>query len=678
MKARQLALSTTRKRGTKFPVFTVAASTVALLGALSAPQALAYTVSHDFSLDDVQRGWWGYTYAQTPGIVCTWCTPMIDKKTGDALYPVEHTFGFEVVDFVGAGDKVIDWDWEEGFAGNFVDADTGETGLAVANVDTAVFKAPYPYGTWLEGLGANSVKASTENYSVMEHVLSCFETLPYFYADPVTGVQAVLEDPETGLPIFDCSIGELDDVLLEVVDGVPTVPLGVDPDGSPSIPPNESTILNDIAVSDDYSVTKKDDGKALYRFGTAVKRPVDMRMYAAMPLPAAWKVPGANYEVTSAYLTVKHTVTNNPNDQIRPEDMENEAAKGHKPGYTDTGGGYWVSDMDCYEGDGHFIPQGTVFKTPRFEAPPSGDVPVATFSEDLSEGLTNAWLTTIDREPFEFSYDTDGDGSADVSSPLPDDTLGTLLSGPRWRLLPPKFGQDMPGLDIPLIPCSEVPFDSFNLKYTHGELTETIIDLLDWEEVCYPDWPNPGDYTCVPESPLSTSEGWVDYTQNPQNDPLVHRADGTPISVNGAPLTEDFDVTVYIKGDKKAVRLYSATLDIEYTGEVVDTDGDGVNDDVDNCPADLRMPTRRTATATALETSATTARSTRIRTSWTPTVTASATPACQATIWTATACRTTWTIARPFPTPVSKTAMGTPTAMLATRCRTFLIPKPTA
>jgi hypothetical protein len=369
-----------------------------------------------------------------------------------------------------------------------------------------------------------------------------------------------------------------------VVDGeVTDIPLAV---GLPTMPPNESTLLNDLAVSNDYSLSLKDDGKAKYRFGTGYKKPTDMRMYARMPLPAEWKAPGANYAVTKAYLTIKHTITNNPNDQIRPEDMENEAARGAKPGYTDTGGGYWVSDRECYEGDGHLIPAGTVLKTPLFiDGPVDSPMPL---SEDLEEGLTNAWYTTIDREPFEFSYDTDGDGSSDVSSPVPDDTLGTLLSGPRWRLLPPKFGQDLPALDIPLIECSEVPFDSANIKYTHGELAETTIDLLDWAEVCYDDWPNPGDYTCVPDSPLSNSEGWVDYTKNPQNILAFIRGDGTPISVNGAPLTEDFDLVVYVKGDKKAVRLYSATLDIEYVGEPpvgTDTDGDGVNDDVDNCPA---------------------------------------------------------------------------------------------
>ena len=124
MKACKSARSTTRNRRKELLTFTVAASTVALLGVLSAPQAMAYTVTHDFTSADVQGDWNGATAGQVPVLICTSCPPMIDKKTGDTLYPVESVFGFEVVDFVGAAGKVIDWDWAEGWAGDFVDADT--------------------------------------------------------------------------------------------------------------------------------------------------------------------------------------------------------------------------------------------------------------------------------------------------------------------------------------------------------------------------------------------------------------------------------------------------------------------------------------------------------------------------------------------------------------------------
>ena len=42
--------------------------------------------------------------------------------------------------------------------------------------------------------------------------------------------------------------------------------------------PNENTVTQDIAASSDYSVTLKDDGKLLYRWGNLIKRPTDVRM----------------------------------------------------------------------------------------------------------------------------------------------------------------------------------------------------------------------------------------------------------------------------------------------------------------------------------------------------------------------------------------------------------------
>jgi hypothetical protein len=54
--------------------------------------------------------------------------------------------------------------------------------------------------------------------------------------------------------------------------------------------PNESTITENIAVSNDYSVTLKDDGKLLYRWGNEIKKPNDIRMEAELGLPDEWKV----------------------------------------------------------------------------------------------------------------------------------------------------------------------------------------------------------------------------------------------------------------------------------------------------------------------------------------------------------------------------------------------------
>ncbi len=153
-------------------------------------------------------------------------------------------------------------------------------------------------------------------------------------------------------------------------------------------------------------------------------------------------------------------------------------------------------------------------------------------SADLTEGLTNGWYTTTDRDPFE-----------------PDPETGI---GPRWRLKANKFGQDIPGLEIPLIECSPVPFTSANIKYNVGDVTVTEINLLDFEDDA---------------SPLNTSLGWIDAGQNPINlpseDPALAAAG---ISINGLPLTDDFDLAVYIKGDKKPTTIYDAVLEIVYEG----------------------------------------------------------------------------------------------------------------
>ena len=108
--------------------------------------------------------------------------------------------------------------------------------------------------------------------------------------------------------------------------------------------PNDKTDMqNNVALSTDYSVQLKDDGKPLYGWGGIHKRPNDMRLYAKLALPAEWKVgrwPQSMISVTKAQLVVEHWVTNNPNDQLRPEDLENEAATGRKPSYTRTESGH--------------------------------------------------------------------------------------------------------------------------------------------------------------------------------------------------------------------------------------------------------------------------------------------------------------------------------------------------
>ena len=156
----------------------------------------------------------------------------------------------------------------------------------------------------------------------------------------------------------------------------------------------------------DYGMTKKDDGKPLYRFGNFVKRPNDIRLYAKMHCRRHGRTEGADYKVTSAKLIIDHLITNNPNDQIRPEDMENEGATGRKPVYGD-GSGNWLSNRLCYEGDGDEIPLGTIFKKMNAAIPvpadgiilPADGTPYP-YSSDLVGGFSNGWYTSTDRDPF--------------------------------------------------------------------------------------------------------------------------------------------------------------------------------------------------------------------------------------------------------------------------------------
>ena len=439
-------------------------ASVGLLGlsiALVAVPALQAQVTiyksdiHVFTLDDLLGDFEGTVYGDDPtilclGPVCDGEQPILDSS-GVTLYPIDNTFTFDVTDFVGAEEKPRDGVYEEGWIGEVEEA--GEVvGVMISNAVTQTLKSGNPKGTWCAGLGGGSVKCSTEHFTVLEHVLTCDETVPYFYYDPITGLPSD--------PIWE-ACEELEVIADEVI---------------ADLDPNENSVVDDIAVGADYSVTVKDDGKPLYRWGTLVKRPTDVRLYARIPLPAEWKEPGAVFQVNRAQLWIEHTVTNNPNDQVRPEDFENEAARGQLPRYVEQPDGTWVSEVDCYQGNGTFIPAGTVLRNPAFAR---ADAP----SSDLREGFTNAWYTTIDRDPF------DWDLVADV--------------GPRWRLQANKFGQDIPGLEIPDVTCSEPPFAKGNIRYEVGELTITKLNLLDWE----------GD------SPLALSTGWFAYLDGSDGDP---------------------------------------------------------------------------------------------------------------------------------------------------------------
>ena len=48
-------------------------------------------------------------------------------------------------------------------------------------------------------------------------------------------------------------------------------------------------------------------------------------------------------------------------------------------------------------------------------------------------------------------------------------------------------------------------------------------------------------------------------------------------------MSSDFDLAVYVKGDAKSTAVFNAQLLIEYGDQELDTDGDGVPDNADNC-----------------------------------------------------------------------------------------------
>lgn len=436
------------------------------------------------------------------------------------------------------------------------------------------------------------------------------------------------------------TVGAVDignDGTLDVVDSFLNG-YGGEADLTDLLEPNESSVTYNIAYGQDYSVTLKDDGKLLYRWGEAVKRPNDIRMEVNIDLPEEWTVDedgngiadsledGSNgFVVTKAELIVTHTITNNPNDQIRPEDYENEAAIGRLPSYyivtdpDDAANTLWVSPVDTYNGLGDALPSyfvldeagqidmsvvgGTAVYNPDGElvgyrnedaegnavgtvlrdmslvaAAAAADLDFST--ADLAEGFTDSWYTSTDREPFEWSYDMyPDDPYANVFVSFTDAETAaaegyyedSLVSGPRWRLTPNKFGQDLPGLEIPLEPNSEPPFQSDNIKYDTGELTTTTINLLDWEG----------------ESPLATSEGWMvidptrlDLDADGVIDAGWSAVNGTlgagdamptglilsAVTPNGTVLEQNvFDTAIYVKGDRQdAADLYDMQLVVEY------------------------------------------------------------------------------------------------------------------
>ena len=352
--------------------------------------------------------------------------------------------------------------------------------------------------------------------------------------------------------------------------------------------PNDKTdVNNNLALSTDYSVQLKDDGKALYGWGTIHKRPNDVRLYASLPLPDGMEGPGAttsslpkpSWSSATTSPTTRTTRYARRTSRTRPpRDASLPTGSRARSGCLTRCGS---PPRSCYEGDSDLIDTeignvdptffgvGTIFKNtmPFASAPtrrPTDDRISLPAVLGPAGGITNAWYTTVDRGPFEWSYDTDGDPTTcrtlSAAGWRIRASVGDLVSGPRWRLRPNKYGQDLPGLEVAIEPstgggtdgadCYAPPFESALIKYPVGEPTITEINLLDWESAT--------------TSPLQFSSGWVDVTQNG-----VLKLAGTnnwscPTRPTACPCRMTSTSPIYIKGDRKPTAVYDAYLEIDY------------------------------------------------------------------------------------------------------------------
>jgi len=276
---------------------------------------------------------------------------------------------------------------------------------------------------------------------------------------------------------------------------------------------------NPLVLGTDYSYKLKDDGKYLFRWGNTNKSPTEVRLYTQIPLPEGFV--GGNYTVTKASLTFKHRISNSPNDQIRPEDFENEGATGILPQYYVVGN-QWFSSVDSVAGDGSPIPAGTLLAD--FDNPVVMDFDGDGVA-DYTDYMTNAWYTTLDRDPW--------------GGP-----------NPRYRLKSSKYGQDLPGVEMD--------------QDTTGDLTTTTIDLLTIHD------------EETGEIVLQNSDNWGDYLDvNPLKGDLVDDEQ----TIDDCELSNNLDLMMYVKGEYKGLEVYDVQLRIDYIGGV--DEGEPVAEEID-------------------------------------------------------------------------------------------------
>ena len=503
-----------------------------------------YQGIHIFSTADITVTRTGETVASLGALAFDRTAPKsYEGFEGINFYPINSEFGVDLIDGEIVSKTLDDGEYGEGWAADITDGFT-RIGLAIADSPTFTFDVtpggesliptelfgeitPNVFGT---RFADGNTKASSEKYSVMEYMVT-----KNLGGVPLDNELTILSlNPAYNGKTLSQLIAEFDD---QNGDGVEDI--------KDFLEPNETSVTTEIAYSDHYSVVLKDDGKLLYRWGDQVNFPNDVRIEGNIELPDTWKSVNVYnsvrplYAVTDAEFVLHHTITNNPNDQIRPEDIENEDATGRLPSFVvetdyegDVGRTVWVTTEAYYskdfEGDEIFFEAGTVLKDSALADAAAEDPGfLGQLSPDAIDGFTFAYFMITDREPFEAVVED-----------------GEYESGPRWRVKPEKFGQDLPGVIVP--EDATVPTADWVEKYTVGAETQTVLNLLDGDGI----------------TPLAVSAGW----QNNAGD----------ATVNGLNMTDDFDFAVYIKGEQKPTSIYSAELAMDYERVQLHAEGEAV------------------------------------------------------------------------------------------------------